>query len=133
MLLCYAQILALFTLLAVEAELFKRIKTKLPTEDIVRTIPSSTATSCVLSCKNSHICKQPALSEARDCLHLSRVFAKSVDVELFDPVQHTPPNQSGKDTSPYLGWVEGQNDLSPQFFQNYSYTAFGKCLQLCDF
>ena len=96
-LLCYAQILALFTLLAVEADLFQRIKTKLPTEDIVRTIPSSTATSCVLSCKNSHICKQPALSDAGDCLHLRRVFAKSVDVELFEPVHHTPLNQSGKD------------------------------------
>ena len=96
-LLCCAQILVLLTLLAVEADLFQRFSTKVSVEDIVRSISSSTATSCVLSCKNSHICKQPGLSEDGACLHLQRLFTKSVNAELFEPVHHTPPNQSGKD------------------------------------
>ena len=93
----------LLVLLKVGADLFERFSTKVSVDDILRTIPSSTATSCVLSCKNSQICKQPALTEAGVCIHLRRVFTSSVDVELFQPVEQPLP-QTGK-TILFL-WVD---------------------------
>ena len=94
-----AVILVLSALADVKADLFQRFKTKIPVEDIVRTIPMSTSVTCALSCKESLICKQPALSDANACLHLKREFTKSIDVELFEPVQHPPPFNSGKNKS----------------------------------
>ena len=92
----FLQVLVLSALYLVEADLFQRFKTKVSVEDIARTIPSSTSVSCVLSCKESLICKQPALSDDKACLHLTRLFTASIDVEVFEPVQHPPPFNSGK-------------------------------------
>ena len=92
----YIQLLICLAFLAVDADLFQRQSAKVWIEDIVRKISSSTATSCVLSCKNSNICKQPAISEDGACLHLKRAFTSSISVKIFEPVQHPAPIESGK-------------------------------------
>ena len=105
------QAVAFSTLVVVECNLFQRFQAKVAVEDIVRTIPSSTYVSCILSCKESRICKQAALSDDRACLHLQRNFTSSVDVELLQPVQHPPSIGKGKQIE--CQWSSAKNSARP--------------------